>query len=114
MCNFGWFARYSSRVSFNLFRKGELMPLTCDQYDFLEIACMFHYDLSLTLSDCRQIRGVADSLIIDENRVETLLLSLGSDQQESGNVSRIKVATSEIKCLEVLTKGARFSKVNFV
>lgn len=89
------------------------MALTCDQYDFLEIACMFHYDVSLVLGDGREIKGNADSLVIDENRVETLLLKQISREHKAGYKDNVKVATAEIKCLEVLTEGARFSKVNF-
>lgn len=91
------------------------MALTCDQYDFLEIACMFHYDILLTAKNGEEMRGIADSLFIDADRVETLALKkMPSTESQAGDAETTKIATAEIMCLEVLTEGARFTQVKFV
>ncbi|MEX8838233.1 Rho-binding antiterminator, partial [Salmonella enterica subsp. enterica] len=47
-------------------------PINCDDYDSLELACMHHLILTLTLKDGEVLQAKANDLILRKN-VEYLL-----------------------------------------
>ncbi|MCC4264303.1 Rho-binding antiterminator [Oceanimonas baumannii] len=51
--------------------------MSCEQHDYLEIACLYHYEVRLTLTTGEYITGVALDTCRDENKVECLKLNTG-------------------------------------
>lgn len=79
------------------------MLISCALHDYIEIACLYRYQLKLRLKDNHIITGKAINIISVEQR-EYLLLD---------NDIRQKVELININELEVLTPHAKFNKVNF-
>ena len=79
--------------------------ISCDLHDYVEIACLFSYELRLTLRDGGNVVGNAKDTRTSSDRVEYLILDTDSD--------RIEIAMREIAHIAVLTPGARFNEVSF-
>lgn len=79
-------------------------PISCELHDYLEIACLYGYQVKLTLTDQQTLEGKAlDTLTTAEKR-EYLLIDNGEKQQ---------VELGQIKKLQVLTPNAQFTEVVF-
>ena len=80
-------------------------PIDCTLHDHLEITCLFHYDIRLTMKDGTSVEGRAVTTHTLGDKTELLeLASVDGTQQ---------VVMNEISYLEVLTPGARFAAVDF-
>ncbi|EAB5473807.1 Rho-binding antiterminator [Salmonella enterica subsp. enterica serovar Augustenborg] len=53
-------------------------PINCDDYDSLELACMHHLILTLTLKDGEVLQAKANDLILRKN-VEYLLAEVSGE-----------------------------------
>ena len=87
--------------------------VSCALYDYLEIACMFHYLVSIRLTDGTEIRGKANTVAIDEQKNEILFLHSQADEKQNKQPQCIEIPTFKIIEMEVLTANARFKKVQF-
>lgn len=56
-------------------------PINCDDYDSLELACMHHLMLTLTLKDGEILQAKANDLILRKN-VEYLLTEVSGESRE--------------------------------
>ncbi|EAS1758436.1 Rho-binding antiterminator [Salmonella enterica] len=56
-------------------------PINCDDYDSLELACMHHLILTLTLKDGEVLQAKANDLILRKN-VEYLLAEASGESCE--------------------------------
>lgn len=56
-------------------------PINCDDYDSLELACMHHLILTLTLKDGEILQAKANDLILRKN-VEYLLAEVSGVSRE--------------------------------
>ena len=56
-------------------------PINCDDYDSLELACMHHLILMLTLKDGEVLQAKANDLILRKN-VENLLAEVSGESCE--------------------------------
>ncbi|EAR7989522.1 Rho-binding antiterminator [Salmonella enterica] len=56
-------------------------PINCDDYDSLELACMHHLILTLTLKDGEVLQAKANDLILRKN-VEYLLAEVSGESRE--------------------------------
>ncbi|EAZ5329316.1 Rho-binding antiterminator [Salmonella enterica] len=56
-------------------------PINCDDYDRLELACMHHLILTLTLKDGEILQAKANDLILRKN-VEYLLAEVSGESRE--------------------------------
>lgn len=79
----------------------EYKPIDCNDYDFLEIACMDHYDVDVIL-DSGNIRGNAQALEVRSGE-EYLRIRTRDGVYEDIRVDRIRE-------LHVLSAKARFRK----
>lgn len=80
--------------------------VSCNQHDYLEIICMFHYEVAVHTVLGERVTGEALDVKLDNTRSEVLMLKTeNSDVQE--------VSTDSIRLIEVLTPVARFSRVEF-
>lgn len=78
--------------------------MSCEQHDYLEIACLFGYRLSLLLEDGAIVEGKAVDTLTDKDKREYLIIDDGQ---------RRRIELSGLKKLRVLTPNARFSEVRF-
>ena len=83
-------------------------PIQCQLYDYIEIACLRHYTLSIKLLDGSEIRGRAETTKI-ENKQEFLLIKVVADQDQKEE--EIPVRLDKIKSITALDENAEFKTV---
>ncbi|MCC6915928.1 Rho-binding antiterminator [Nitrosomonas sp.] len=79
--------------------------IPCDLHDYIEVACMYGYQVRLILKDQSVIEGKTKDVLTDPEKREFLLLETGSGPQQVELIALDK--------LLVLTPNARFSEVDF-
>ena len=79
--------------------------ISCAIHDYIEIACMYHFKVSLTLQDNITLQGIAKTTKTSTNKNEYLIL-----QQEDKFTS---IELGRIKIMQSLTKNPHFDTVNF-
>lgn len=77
--------------------------VSCEQYDHLEIACMYHYPVRLNLKDGGLAEGVASNLIVDDQRRECLVLAA---DDTSANIP-----LENVRVVEVLRDNPHFQSL---
>ncbi len=78
--------------------------ISCDLHDFIEVACMYGYQVRLTLKDGQIIEGTAVDIMTSKEKREYLIINSGQEQQ---------VELTLLTKLTVLTPNAQFKEVNF-
>ena len=78
--------------------------ISCELHDFVEVACMYKYQLKLTLKNGEVIEGKAID-ILSVNQLERLVVD---DSGEKKQVDLMVLAK-----MQVLTPNAKFSEVVF-
>ncbi len=81
-------------------------PIACDLYDYIEIACLYHYDVRLQLCDGSLICGKACTTVILADKVEAIQLS-----QDNALVA---VPLHTLAHMQVTTPNAKFQRINFI
>ena len=56
--------------------------LKCDLHDYIEIVCLYHYPLKLTLSTGEVLSGTAQTTCYNNERQECLLLKQSDGEQQ--------------------------------
>ena len=79
--------------------------ISCNHYDYIEIACMHHLSIELVLKNGDAICGVATDTRRNANRDECIVVNLNSEL-------KIIVLTT-ISVLKALTHNPYFDNVNF-
>lgn len=79
--------------------------ITCEQHDFIEVACMYGYQLKLILKDKQTIEGKAIDIINSADKGECLVID--------DNANKRQVALIQLAKMEVITPNAKFSEVIF-
>jgi len=82
--------------------------ISCDLHDYLEIACMYGYQVQLTLNDQQIIEGKAIDTMTTDDKREFLVIDL-----DHGHGSKKQVELNQIRKMQVLTPDAKFSEVIF-
>ena len=82
----------------------EKYSLSCDQHDYIEIACMFGYHVKLIFKDQQTLEGKAIDTYTSADKHEYLIIDDGRKHQ---------IDFAHLKKLQVLTAHARFSEVSF-
>lgn len=78
--------------------------IACDLHDYIEIACMYGYQVKLTLKDQTTIEGKAIDTLSTPEKQEYLVIDDGQKQ---------RIELSQLKKLQVLTPKAQFTEVVF-
>lgn len=78
--------------------------IACELHDYIEIACMYAYQLRLTLKNQDVFEGKAVDTWVDKNKREYLVISDGQ---------RHLIELSQLSKLEVLSDEPRFTVVEF-
>lgn len=79
--------------------------LDCDLHDYLEMACLFHYRVHLTLKDAPPVTGSAMTTSITAEHQEKL--KIHTDE------GILDVPLEDLRKMEVLNENARFKEVLF-
>ena len=79
--------------------------ISCGHYDYIEIACMFHYPVELTLTTGERITGKALNTKLNAAREECVEI-----QQDH---KRVLVVLSTIAKLKILIDNPHFEQVVF-
>jgi len=83
-------------------------PIQCQLYDYIEIACLRHYSLSIKLLDGKEVKGRAETTKI-EDKQEFLVVSVEIDQ--NSKKERISIRLDKIKSITALDENAGFKTV---
>jgi Rho-binding antiterminator len=78
--------------------------VSCELHDYLEIACLYAYQVRLILKDQQIIEGKAIDTMTTAEKREYLVIDNGKKQL---------IELMQIKKLQVLTANAKFSEVVF-
>lgn len=78
--------------------------IACELHDFVEVACMYGYQLRLILKNNQEIEGKAIDIVQSDDKREFLVIDNGSRQQ---------VDLVELSKMQVLTPSAKFTEVIF-
>ncbi|MEF1175056.1 Rho-binding antiterminator [Vibrio sinaloensis] len=80
--------------------------ISCSDYDYIEIVCMFRYPVVLTLKSGAKVQGTAIDTVRNDNKEECVLL-------ETANGSSYVLLDSIVQ-LEVSVDNPHFKKKVFV
>ncbi|GAA0397936.1 Rho-binding antiterminator [Cocleimonas flava] len=83
-------------------------PIQCQLYDYIEIACLRHYKLSIKLLDGSEIQGRAETTRIADKQ-EFLLISTEVASDINQDITQIRL--DKIKSITALDRHAEFSTV---
>ncbi|SFP90093.1 transcriptional antiterminator, Rof [Nitrosomonas cryotolerans] len=79
--------------------------ILCDLHDYVEVACMYHYQLKLILKDNQIIEGKAIDIITSTEKQEYLIISNGQEQYH--------IELTQLAKMQATTPNARFSEILF-
>ncbi|MBX3616772.1 Rho-binding antiterminator [Nitrosomonas sp.] len=78
--------------------------IDCELHDFVEVACMYRYQLKLILKDGQVIEGTAIDIVNTPEKRECLVIE---------NDDRHQVDLMLLAKMQVLTPNAKFQEVVF-
>jgi Rho-binding antiterminator len=79
--------------------------LQCDLHDYIEIVCLYHYPLQLTLSSGERLTGTAVTTCYNDDRQECLVIQQNEAEQQ--------VLLEDIALLEVTVQNPHLKQVQF-
>lgn len=79
--------------------------ISCHEYDYIEIACMYRYEVKICLMDNTEITGIALDTTRNEKKQECLKLSIKEETK--------LIVLDHVASLTALTKNLHFETVNF-
>ncbi|MGB5997503.1 Rho-binding antiterminator [Marinomonas sp.] len=79
--------------------------ITCHEYDYVEIVCLFHYPIRLTMASGGWIEGVALDTARNENRAECIKIQTDNGVQ--------LVVLAELVKLAITIDNPHFTEVSF-
>lgn len=82
--------------------------ISCDLHDYLEVACMYGYQIQLTLNDHQIIEGKAINTMTTADKHEFLVID-----NDHGHGQKEQIELNQIRKMQVLTPNAKFSEVIF-
>lgn len=78
--------------------------ISCELHDFVEVACMYGYQLKLILKNNEILEGKAIDIVNSPEKRECLMID---------NASRQYIELTQLAKMQVLTPNAKFSEVVF-
>lgn len=79
--------------------------ISCEQFDYIELVCMFQYPVQLVLNDGSVVEGVAKDTARNDAGEECIVLEVDSIQQ--------LLVLHRVEKLKVLVKNPHFDEVEF-
>jgi len=78
--------------------------LSCQQYDYIEIACMYHYPVKLTMKSGTVVQAKALDTARNENRQECIKVLIDENEK--------LIILDDIAMLEVTLSNPHFQSVS--
>ncbi|MBL8497021.1 transcriptional regulator [Nitrosomonas sp. JL21] len=78
--------------------------ISCELHDFVEVACMYGYQVRLTLKNGHTIEGKAIDIVTSVEKSECLVIDSDTRQH---------IDLTELAKMQVLNPNAKFSEVKF-
>ncbi|SFE78395.1 Rho-binding antiterminator [Nitrosomonas sp. Nm166] len=78
--------------------------ISCELHDFVEVACMYGYQLKLILKNNQIIEGKAIDIVNSPAKQECLVID---------SASRQHIELTQLAKMQVLTPNAKFNEVVF-
>ena len=79
--------------------------ISCANHDYIEIACMYRFEMRLVLVNGQVAQGKAFQTKLNENKEECLVL-----ETKSGNKL---IVLEQVVSIEAVTENPHFGKVDF-
>lgn len=79
--------------------------ISCHEYDYIEIACMYHYPVKLTLSNGSEVTGIALDTARNDTKQECLKIEVNGVQA--------LIILNQVSKLTALIDNPYFTVVNF-
>lgn len=79
--------------------------ISCHEYDYIEIACMYHYPVKLTLSTGSEVTGIALDTARNDTKQECLKIEVNGVQA--------LIILNQVSKLTALIDNPYFTVVNF-
>ncbi len=79
--------------------------ISCELHDFVEVACMYGYQLKLILKDQQTLEGKAIDIVNSADKGECLVIVNNDTKQQ--------IALTQLAKMVVTTPNAKFSEVIF-
>ncbi len=79
--------------------------ISCANHDYVEIACMYRFEVNLVLTNGQVARGKAVQTAYNDKREECLILETGS-----GNKA---IVLDQVASMEAVTNNPHFEKIDF-
>lgn len=79
--------------------------IECELHDYIEVACMYGYQVRLILKDQQVLEGKAKDIVTTAEKREYLLIDSDEGSQQ--------VELVQLEKLQVLTPNAKFKEVVF-
>lgn len=79
--------------------------ISCSDYDYVEIVCLFHYPIKLTLKNGEVEEGIAKDTVRNADKAECIAIDTQSGVKQ--------VVLDAVASLEVTVENPHFSRVSF-
>ena len=79
--------------------------ISCDQHDYIEIACTFGYPLKLTMKSGAVIECIALDTKLDDHKIECIKVDLGNDER--------LIVLDDISKLAACVENPHFDVISF-
>ena len=79
--------------------------ISCANHDYVEIACMYGFEVTLVFKDGKITQGKAIETTYNDNKEECIVL-----QTKQGNE---KIVLDKLTSMEAVTNNPHFDKINF-
>ena len=78
--------------------------ISCEKFDYIEIACLYNYQVELILRTGERVTGIAKDTVTGKSE-EHIVLNIDNVQQQ--------ISLEDVSMMNVLTPSAQFKTVNF-
>lgn len=92
-------------LTLNLTSRKVNIMMSCSDYDYIEIVCMYRYPIAITLASGVQLECIARDTKRDEQKRECIQVDNQGELQ--------LIVLDELRTLEVLVDNPHFTKVTF-
>jgi len=79
--------------------------IDCELHDYLEVACLYGYEVQLTLKNQLKIHGKAKNIVTTAEKREFLIVQNAQGPQQ--------IELIQLQKLEVITPNAQFKEIIF-
>lgn len=80
--------------------------ISCDRHDYIEIACLYHFSVELTLKNGTVLLGVAQDTLVTMDKQEGLRLSISEHHSEV-------IVLSELLSMRAVVDNPYFEIIHF-